>query len=78
MGEKDKIMQQLDRAKSQVNSNTRSQRSNLNVSVGSHDGRTVSAEELKVGCNFILLIFFVLGSVNNDWRQNKTWINVST
>ncbi|KAK7101927.1 coiled-coil domain-containing protein 77-like [Littorina saxatilis] len=47
MGEKDKIMQQLDRAKSQVNSNARSQRSNLNVSVGSHDGRTVSAEELK-------------------------------
>ena len=51
MGEKDKLLQQLDRCKSQLSAGTHNRNNNLNVSVTSHDGRTASAEELKVAVN---------------------------
>ena len=53
MGEKDKLLQQLDRCKSQLSAGTHNHNNNFNVSVTSHDGRTASAEELKVAGNFV-------------------------
>ena len=55
MGEKDKLLQQLDRCKSQLSAGPHGRHGNLNVSATSHDGRTASAEELKVGEWFVVL-----------------------
>ena len=59
MGEKDKLLQQLDRTKSQMHASQRQQRAHDMFPDHDHDGRTANAEEIKVSrCQKMLQIFF--------------------
>jgi hypothetical protein len=51
MGEKDKLLQQMDLLKSQLAAGHKDKQK-LDASFASHDGRTASAEELKVAFFF--------------------------